>query len=114
MDIFKKTTKPLKLEDAREILDLFGWNNIEFIELEGCTKGDKYTPFSNVEITKCIKHYIVINKPSKKDFNYIIAKNNSADMDIIDIHAGFKNGQKISLSLPDCVLKLSEGLSITM
>ncbi len=111
MDIFKKSSKPrtleeaqskpLTLEEAREMFDLFNWDNIEFVELEGWITGDMYKPFRNMEIRKCIKHRVLINNPLKENFNYIIAKNN--DMNIYYIHAGLKSGKEICLDILDRV-----------
>ncbi len=101
MDIFKKSSKPLTLEEAREMFDLFGWDNIEFMEFEGWITGDIYKPIRNMEIKRCIKHCISINNPLRDNLNYIITKNN--DMNIYYIHAGLKSGKEIRLDILDRV-----------
>ncbi len=127
MDIFKKLTKSsvvnpiiigppesesLKLEDAREILDLFNWDNIEAIEMEGYVEDDKYKPVRNIEISKSISYYVLIKTPSREDLNYIIAKKN--DINIEHIYAHFKGHTEIHLNLKKHILKLNGEFTITM
>ncbi len=108
--------EPIKVEDAKKILDLFDWNNFEHMELKFWACEDNNIPHERLQISNYIT-YRVFNRrgitPSREDLDFKIAKYEYFVLLEIIIH--FKHTKKcINLNLETHILKLSGGLCIIM
>ncbi len=106
---------PINVGDTKKILELFNWNNFEYMELRFSAIDDNNSHNTRYHISKMMSYTVIIRrgqKPCPEDLDFKIAHDIFTLLQVI-VH--FKDTKKcINFDLETHILKLSGGLCITM